>query len=75
MIRVNGGDRLLVVGKPRASGDDPKANAMLDARMQVNPARAGMIPGFRAVVCAHRCKPRASGDDPSPSPAVMTAVQ
>ena len=50
--------------KPRASGDDPAANYDLLTQVQVNPARAGMIPCLYASRYFCDGKPRASGDDP-----------
>ena len=50
--------------KPRASGDDPGAHALLRQGRAVNPARAGMIPHYLRALASERGKPRASGDDP-----------
>ena len=51
--------------KPRASGDDPRAQAKGDVLTRVNPARAGMIPRHSKRLIGRIRKPRASGDDPS----------
>ena len=64
MIRRWGLSVFQVLGKPRASGDDPPFFDAGKAGVDVNPARAGMIrfqPSFRFLAA---CKPRASGDDP-----------
>ena len=64
MIPRNWFERTSYRGKPRASGDDPQETLLLEEPGQVNPARAGMIPGPRARCSADAGKPRASGDDP-----------
>ena len=51
--------------KPRASGDDPIAHNASFERINVNPARAGMIPNEHQPTYRPTRKPRASGDDPS----------
>ena len=53
------------LGKPRASGDDPLGRKSMLSGPQVNPARAGMIPGVQENAVSDTSKPRASGDDPS----------
>ena len=55
------------MGKPRASGDDPRERMVVEEAVGVNPARAGMI---RRAIMIFSCawgKPRASGDDPMPA--------
>ena len=52
-------------GKPRASGDDPGAKLARLTGDEVNPARAGMIPGAVIAAVKEGGKPRASGDDPT----------
>ena len=37
-------------------------------RIEVNPARAGMIPDGYKELTSYTRKPRASGDDPAPAP-------
>ena len=50
--------------KPRASGDDPGLDVIVEWAPQVNPARAGMIRIHATVPWRSEGKPRASGDDP-----------
>ena len=64
MILVAVAVGLEVVGKPRASGDDPPEVRWQFHYLLVNPARAGMILQCGWVPGAFRGKPRASGDDP-----------
>ena len=54
----------VTLGKPRASGDDPAELDKTRAEIEVNPARAGMIPRKRKRETNEHSKPRASGDDP-----------
>ena len=52
------------MGKPRASGDDPRCQATGTDSPAVNPARAGMILDRAIEWFRGLRKPRASGDDP-----------
>ena len=54
----------ILLGKPRASGDDPPVGYRVANRLGVNPARAGMILPVAGPDCWAGGKPRASGDDP-----------
>ena len=64
MIRAGDVEPKLLVGKPRASGDDPPVQRTNLAGLEVNPARAGMIPRDLHHATPQARKPRASGDDP-----------
>ena len=64
MIPPNTPTRAPQSRKPRASGDDPGADACAVAVGEVNPARAGMIPAPPTSPSPPGGKPRASGDDP-----------
>ena len=52
------------LGKPRASGDDPRVVGADGDLGVVNPARAGMIHQRDVSHAGAEGKPRASGDDP-----------
>ena len=56
---------IMILSKPRASGDDPRPPVVSQTAPEVNPARAGMIllPAFGRA--KSEGKPRASGDDPN----------
>ena len=63
-----------VVGKPRASGDDPTMVNKTLKGDEVNPARAGMIRTGRSAPTPWASKPRASGDDPQPPKSKATKI-
>ena len=68
------------VGKPRASGDDPRlvvqiSHVHADPRRVVNPARAGMIRVTTSSESIRAGKPRASGDDPAAASMALAAAR
>ena len=68
MIRLSTDATVPMMGKPRASGDDPVGPALSVLGGDVNPARAGMIRPEGVHRQWGRRKPRASGDDPDLTP-------
>ena len=65
----------LEYSKPRASGDDPHAEAVQQKCLLVNPARAGMIRDREHKIREIYCKPRASGDDPLPGTWIEIVIE